>query len=348
MKKVFVDLKRETDNSYDIEILSGSAEGLLRQLNREGAYFIIDKNVSELYAYTREFKHSFILEASEHNKSFSTVERVLKFLLEGGCLRNSTLVALGGGVTGDIGGFAASIYMRGIDFIQVPTTLLSMVDSSVGGKTGVNLGNVKNVVGSFYQPKKVIIDPTFLNTLSFDEFKSGVGEVVKYGLMFDATLYHELMDKKDLILSKGDVLGEIILRCCEIKAEVVRNDERENGLRMFLNFGHTVGHAIETDSNHEIKHGFAIATGMYVETLYGKTVGEVSSETFEAVKKILLHYEFPLGYIPKDMAKFTESMRSDKKAKRDGILLSLTEPLGSGKILKGIEPGLVTRFLTEI
>lgn len=348
MRKVFVDLKKETDNSYDINIFEGSAKDILCQLNEEGAYFVIDKNISELYPYTKKFNHSFILEVSEHNKSFSTVDKILRFLLEEGCLRSSTLVALGGGITGDITGFAASIYMRGIDFIQVPTTLLSMVDSSVGGKTGVNLDHVKNIVGAFYQPKKVIIDPLFLNTLKFDELKNGIGEIIKYGLMFDTNLYNDLIQHKDTILKRGNILTDIIQRCCEIKAEVVKNDERESGLRMFLNFGHTVGHAIETDSNHEIKHGFAIATGMYIETFYGKNLGEISLETLDAVKKILLHYEFPLTYTPKNMDGFTDSMRSDKKAQKNGILLSLTEPLGSGRILKGIEPALITRFLTEI
>lgn len=348
MRKVFVDLKKEIDNSYEINILEGSARDALVRLDNDGAYFVIDRNVFDLYPYTREFKKSFVLDANEHNKSFSRAEEILIFLLESGCHRSGTLVALGGGITGDITGFVASVYMRGIDFVQVPTTLLSMVDSSVGGKTGVNLKHVKNIVGAFYQPKRVIIDPVFLDTLSFDELKNGVGEIIKYGLMFDTNLCNTLIQKREAILKRGEILTDIIQRCCEIKADVVKKDEKESGLRMLLNFGHTIGHAIETDSEHVIKHGFAIASGMYLETLCGNKLGYISSDTVNEVERILLDYDFQLKYTPKNPEIFTESMKSDKKAGKNGILLSLTEPLGSGKILKDIDPYFITKLLTGI
>ncbi len=177
--------------------------------------------------------------------------------------RKSALVALGGGVIGDLTGFAAATFMRGVPFVQVPTTLLAMVDSSVGGKTGVNHPMGKNMIGAFYQPKKVLMDLDVLKTLPKEEFLSGMAEVIKYGVIWDAAFFEYLDKNREKILALDrEALSHIIRRSCEIKAEVVSKDEREGGLRAILNFGHTVGHAIETAENYTMRHGEAVAIGM--------------------------------------------------------------------------------------
>jgi len=345
MEKVRVNLNYSKDYSYDILIDHNFAGNELKGIaNYNRAHLVVDKNVYELY--TSFFGGDiFLLTSSEHNKNLDTVYDILNFLKNKKALRNDTLFAVGGGIVGDVAGFAASIYMRGISFIQVPTTLLSMVDSSVGGKTGVNLGDVKNLVGSFYQPKKVLIDTLFLSTLPEDEFKSGLAEVIKYALLFDKELYEFLVhNKSDVVKRKNDVMIKIIKRCCELKAEVVEEDETEQGIRKLLNLGHTFGHAIEVDSDHEIKHGLAVAKGVYLEALFAYEKGMIGKKVLDDIENIFGTYDYDLNYKVRDYTLFINAIGSDKKAMSSGIVLALTSDVGSGIIKEGIDLDSIKKF----
>ena len=348
MNEVFVDLKKSVDYSYNIFIDNNFVEDKLREFQQGSSYFIIDKNVFNLYPFLRKLENVFIFDACEDNKNILKLAEVLEFLKDTKALRDAKLVAIGGGIVGDVAGFAASVYMRGIRFYQIPTTLLSMVDSSVGGKTGINFKDVKNLVGSFYQPEAVFVDTMFLKTLSFEEYKNGLAEVIKYALMFDKEFFNFLCKKSDSILNRDKILKEIILKCCEIKANVVKDDEREKDIRMLLNFGHTFGHAIEVDSHHKIKHGFAIAAGMYLETVFGEKNGFLKSDVRKDISKILSTYKYNINYIPENLDNFISAIISDKKARKDGIVLALTESIGAGKIVKGVKEDLIRKFFEQI
>ncbi|MGA1861339.1 3-dehydroquinate synthase [Deferribacter thermophilus] len=333
IKKLLVDLAKSIDNSYFINF-----EPFVCKY--DNAYYLIDSNVYDLHKDRfRNVENFYIFKSSEENKIFDSVIDILKWLRDKGCKRDSTLVVVGGGVVGDVGGFVSAIYMRGINFIQVPTSLLAMVDSSIGGKTGINFSDTKNLVGAFKQPVEVIIDVTFLDTLPFDEYKNGLAEVVKYGLMFDKEFCEFLIKNKDCILNKASnyKLVEMIYRCCELKAYVVKEDEFEHGIRKFLNFGHTIGHAIEIDSNHTIKHGFAVAIGMFIESLIGMELGVVDKDTVDYTKNLLECYDFNTFYKAANDSRFLEALKGDKKIEKDGLVLSLTNPIGTGKIVKGVD-----------
>lgn len=348
MQKLFVDLKKDVDDSYEIHIGRGFVSEKIDELNKKSKFFVIDSNVYNLYPFFQNLQNVYVFEASEKSKTIESVEKILVFLKNNGCLRDSILLAVGGGIVGDVAGFAASIYMRGIDYYQIPTTLLSMVDSSVGGKTGVNLYETKNLIGTFYQPKAVFIDMDFLNTLSDEEYKNGLAEVIKYALMFDEKFYSLLDENSKEIEDRQEILESVVYRCCEIKAKVVKEDEKEHGLRMFLNFGHTFGHAIEIDSNHTIKHGFAVATGMYLETLFGHYIKKVNDETALKVKNILNKYSFELKYSFLNEESFLRAIASDKKARQSGISVALTPKVGSGIILKGVGIDLIKEFFVSL
>ncbi len=345
MERVRVNLNQIKDHSYDILIGAGFVkEELLGIANYERAHIVVDKVVKELYG--DYFKgESFILTADEHFKNIKTVEEILNFLRHRKAIRSDTIFAVGGGIVGDVVGFAASIYMRGVSFVQVPTTLLSMVDSSVGGKTGVNLGSVKNLIGSFYQPKRVLIDTVFLETLTEEEFKSGLAEVIKYALLFDKEFYDFLLESRDSVLQRDcELLTKIIKRCCELKAQVVEEDETEQGVRRLLNLGHTFGHGIEVDSDHCVKHGLAVAKGIYLEALFAVQQGLINSKVVECIERIFELYGYDLHYKPRSIELFIEAIASDKKAKSSGLVLALTSDVGNGIIKDGIDLNVIKKF----
>ncbi|PLX67908.1 MAG: 3-dehydroquinate synthase [Denitrovibrio sp.] len=349
MKTVKVDLKKEVDSSYEITIGSSFAREVLQKLRDEGAYFMVDENVFELYQDYFDHNNMFRFRADEHNKTHESVVSVLGFLFKCGARRDANLAIVGGGITGDVGGFAAATYMRGISFVQMPTTLLSMVDSSVGGKTGINFRGAKNNVGAFSQPQHVYIDMHFLNTLTDEEFLNGVAEVIKYGAIFDKEFFDYLSANKDKVIARDlDTLAYVVKRCCEMKADVVKKDEKEKGDRALLNFGHTFAHAIETDSHHGVKHGYAVATGMYLETDFAVKQGEATEETLNAIADILRLYGFDLSYEIEDRDLFIQAMLADKKADKKGLTLALTPAIGSCKILKNIPPQSIEDYFNNI
>ncbi|MFC1498726.1 3-dehydroquinate synthase [Verrucomicrobiota bacterium] len=271
MKTVHVDLG---ERGYDISIGSDLSVGksLAADIKDKKCLLVSDSNVDPLYGETCKQsleKHGFkikraIVPSGESSKSLERVKELYDMAFDAGLERNSFIVALGGGMVGDLAGFAAATFMRGISLVQVPTSLLAMVDSSVGGKTGVNVPQGKNLIGSFHQPVKVIADLSVLSTLPDREYISGIAEVVKYGVIWDADFFKYLEKETDKLLARDtQTLETVVARCCEIKAEVVAMDERESGVRAVLNFGHTLGHALENVLGYgKCLHGEAISVGM--------------------------------------------------------------------------------------
>ena len=302
-------LKQTIDNSYNIFI-----EDLKPLTFDRKVAIITNPKVAGLHLATLtsaiSAKELYIITVpdGEEHKNFQTVEYVLDRLFEHKFDRKSLLIAFGGGVIGDMTGFIASMYQRGIDFIQVPTTLLSQVDASVGGKTGANNRFGKNLIGAFYQPKSVHIDTRFLQTLPLREFGAGVAEIVKMGVMFDKSFF-TFLQSVDL---KGDksALEQAIKRSVELKAEVVSQDEKEQGIRAVLNYGHTFAHVIEQETQYtRYLHGEAVAIGMVMANLLAKELGLVDEAECEAVKALLGRYDLPTDYPVKDVDAFYRMLK---------------------------------------
>lgn len=262
--------------------------------------------------------------------------------------RNSLLIAFGGGVVGDITGFIASTYMRGIRYMQVPTTLLAQVDSSVGGKTGVNHPLGKNMIGSFYQPSLVLIDVDILRTLPKREFYAGMAEIIKYGVIADSTLFDYLEKNMEDILSLGDGLINIIRRSCEIKAEVVSKDEREGGLRAILNFGHTIGHAIETVTGYKrFLHGEAVAIGMCAAAELAVRMKILRKDEASRLRELVEMYRLP-SRIPDDLdvSEMMSAMEVDKKVRAGRLRFILPEAIGKVRIEEDVDRELIRSVLS--
>jgi 3-dehydroquinate synthase len=248
-------------------------------------------------------------------------------------------VALGGGVIGDIGAFCASLYMRGINLIQIPTTLLAQVDSSVGGKTGVNHPLGKNMIGTFYQPKLVWIDVNTLRSLPRREFLAGVAEVLKYGVILDREFFQFLSEAREKVLGlEPESLSRVVQRCCELKAQVVSEDEREAGLRAILNYGHTIGHAIETLTNYRgFLHGEAVAIGMAAEAKLSEALGYLVPDERAFIVETIRAYGLPTGTgLDLEPSAMVQAMRIDKKARKGALTFVLPEQVGRVRIERDV------------
>ena len=357
MKKIRVNLG---DRSYDICIGSnilGKIGSKLKSFNSSPKTAIIS-NPAVYRLYGKKVLNSIkssgfdvipvIIPDGEKYKDISIVQKIYGELLMHRLDRKSALIALGGGVIGDITGFVASTYMRGIDYIQIPTTLLAQVDSSVGGKTGVNHKLGKNMIGTFYQPKLVWIDIDILKTLPQKEFLAGLAEVIKYGVIWDAKLFEFLENSRDKILRLDKKsLTHIIKRSCEIKAKVVSKDEREAGLRAILNYGHTIGHAIETVTGYKkYLHGEALAIGMFIEAEIAESLKLLKEKTVQRIKSLIESYGLPTK-IPVRINRniLLASMQLDKKAVAGELKFILPERIGKVRIQKGIEGKLIRETL---
>ncbi len=290
-----------------------------------------------------------VLPDGEAFKTLDTVARILDVLVANRFSRDACIVALGGGVVGDVAGFAASCYQRGIDFVQLPTTLLAQVDSSVGGKTGVNHVGGKNLIGAFHQPRAVIADTDTLATLPNRELRAGLAEVIKYGLIIDAAFFAWLEANISKLLARdGAALTYAIRRCCEIKADFVRRDEREQGDRALLNLGHTFGHAIESATGYASwLHGEAVGAGMYMAALTSHHAGWLSSDELTRVRTLLLRTGLPLA--AREMAgdAALASMRMDKKVKAGQMRLVLLKGIGSSVLTAEYPEKALQRTLAE-
>lgn len=272
-----------------------------------------------------------ILPHGEASKSIEVLPEVYKKLLDAGLSRSDLIVALGGGVVGDLAGFVAATYLRGIPFVQIPTSLLAQVDSSVGGKVAVDLKEGKNLVGAFYQPKKVLIDPDVLATLPERYVHDGMGEVIKYGCIKDADLFHLLKEAGDFEGLNAH-LTEVIMRCVDIKRQVVEEDQFDTGERMLLNFGHTLAHAVEQKFAYEREsHGEAVAIGMYQITRMSEEKGLTKEGTAEEIRKILESYGLPIS-CGVQLSKLKEAMKRDKKNFKNSLRLILLKQIGESMI----------------
>jgi len=282
----------------------------------------------------------------EEYKTMESILTILERLFEAKFDRKSTLIALGGGVIGDMTGFAASIYQRGINFIQVPTTLLAQVDASVGGKTGVNNKYGKNLIGAFYQPKAVYIDPSFLETLPKREFAAGVAEAIKMAVMFDKEMFDFI---KQNPLSKQDNLVEMIAKSVQLKADVVNLDEKESGIRAVLNYGHTFGHVVENLTNYkEYLHGEAVAIGMVMANELAVLLGLLSQKEAEEIKELLEKNSLPTTFAIDDVEEFYEHFYLDKKSAKGEIAFILPNgKIGTHVIKKGIPKEIVLQALKK-
>ena len=274
---------------------------------------------------------SIIIPDGEEHKHMATVSHVLTQALENKHERSTVFIALGGGVIGDITGFAAACFLRGADFVQVPTTLLAKVDSSVGGKTGVNHPMGKNLIGAFHQPRAVVIDLKTLDSLPDREYAAGIAEVIKYGLIADANFFNELIDQRYQLRARDpDVLRQVVARCCQIKADIVGRDEREAGIRAILNYGHTFGHAIEKVSGYgEWLHGEAVACGMVMATRLSILRGTIKQDTLDSLLAFLETFDLP-STPPAAMSldDFLQAMSGDKKVIDGRIRFVVLQSLG--------------------
>ncbi len=291
-----------------------------------------------------------ILPDGEAYKNMEVMQTILTTMLEQRCDRQVTVIALGGGVVGDITGFAAACYQRGVHFIQVPTTLLSQVDSSVGGKTGVNHPLGKNMIGAFHQPQVVLIDINTLDTLDDRQFSAGMAEVIKYGLLWDKVFLQWLDDNMTGLMQRDKALvTQAIHRSCEIKAEVVAEDERESGVRALLNLGHTFGHAIENAMGYgEWLHGEAVSVGMLMAAKLSAKMGWISVQDVTYTRALLLKANLPVEP-PKSMTaeRFMDIMAMDKKVQNGVLRLVLMQDLGKAVVTSEFDPQALQELLRE-
>ncbi len=311
----------------------------LSLLPKSDYFILIDKNVYDNY-YDEYFKDKFdpkyvyIFDSFEENKNINRVIDIITHMSDLSCLRNFTLVSIGGGVLGDICGFIASIYMRGIKSIYIPTTLLSMVDSSIGGKNAVNINGIKNLIGTINQPEKVIIDISFINTLGGREILSGLAEVIKYGIICDSSFLKKCKDSLKGVFNKDyNVIFDLIYKSVYFKKDIIEKDEYDMSIRKILNHGHTIGHAIESLTNYKLyTHGEGVIIGMYYESLISFKLNLIDEDYFNYIGSILKSFGISFDEKLLNRDKFYEALCMDKKNIKDRVSFIL--PIGESKVLE--------------
>ncbi len=323
--------------------LAGEIAGLPKQYGR--ALLVGDSNTMPLYG--EEVKRELLkvipvvrtcsFPAGEENKNLDTVRSVLEVLIRSGFDRGDVVCALGGGVVGDLAGFAASVYLRGIDVIQLPTTLLSQIDSSIGGKTGVDFDGYKNMVGAFHMPALVYTNPSALVTLPSDQFSAGMGEVIKSALLADADFYVWLKERADAVLSGDpDTLYEMIRRTAEIKVRIVEEDPKEKGVRALLNLGHTIGHAIEKTEDFRMLHGSCVALGLMAAASMSRARGYLTEKETEDIRAALVRFGLPVRTEIADPDEILRATKSDKKMAAGQIRFILLEKIGRAAVARDV------------
>ena len=331
MKEIFVKTGRPYNIFIEQDILDKAGEYIRPLTKAVRAVIVSDTNVSPIYSQrvkksleSNGFEVSvFVFEAGESSKRLSTIEAMYKHFFENNITRTDIIIALGGGVTGDMAGFASATYLRGIDFVQIPTSLLAQVDSSVGGKTAVDLPTGKNLVGAFWQPILVLIDSETLKTLPEKFFKDGLGEVIKYGCIRSESLF-ERLEKENA----GDFIDDIIYECVSIKRDVVENDERDTGERAILNFGHTLGHALEKLNGYSnLTHGEAVSAGSAIITNISENNGLTEKGTAQRLENLLKKYDLPINS-EFSLSEIVKATRGDKKSTGNSIKFVFLEKIG--------------------
>lgn len=291
-----------------------------------------------------------IISSGEQNKNLETVKKIWQEMLRLGVDRKSLVINLGGGVIGDMGGFAASCFMRGIKFLQVPTTLLSAVDASVGGKVGIDFAGVKNLIGSFNQPIGVIVDIDTFASLPERAFISGFGEIIKHGIIKDSEYFNFVTSKKPADFSKDELI-EIIKKSCQIKAEIISSDEKESDSRKLLNFGHTIGHALESNSlatNNPLLHGEAVSIGMVAEAKISENLGLIDAKTVSIIETVLLKAGLPVKHKMNQLEPITNLVSKDKKSEGGKVNWTLISGIGNALIDQQVEENLVRSAIKYI
>ncbi len=345
------------DRSYRIHIgenlFSPGGKGLEKlgkQLSGRKVLIVADSNTERLFSGTlcraaaeagAQKVSVCIFPAGEKSKRFSEVEKICRAAAENGLDRSSLILALGGGVTGDMAGFAASIFMRGIDFVQIPTTLLAMVDSSVGGKTGADLPEGKNLIGTFHQPKMVLMDVSFLRSLPRSELRCGYAELIKHAVLFDPKLFRTLLENAEelLALKCPELLTSLLARSCRLKASVVARDERESSLRALLNYGHSFGHALEKAADFtRYTHGEAVAIGMCMAADLAQMLEKTSPETVSRQEALIRAFGLPTAAEGLSADCVFQAMRGDKKNIGGITRLILPRRIGKAEIAEQV-PG---------
>ncbi|MBQ9438662.1 MAG: 3-dehydroquinate synthase [Lachnospiraceae bacterium] len=338
-------IQYEGEIAYDIligqgfEALSGELKKEKYHLNNRKACIVSDRNVAPLYGEAlagaveakKVYQYAFL--PGEEHKNLDALSGLFGFLIEKGFDRTDLILALGGGVVGDMAGFAASCYLRGIDFIQVPTTLLAECDSSIGGKTAVDFQGYKNMVGAFYMPKLVYMNMDTLASLEERQFLSGLAETLKHGLIKDADYFNWLLVHRTEILVKDPkILSKMIFRSCQIKKEVVEKDPKEKGERALLNFGHTIGHAIEKDSDFSLLHGECVAIGCVAACFLSWKKGLLSEEDYQKVKQGFASFGLPVAGKIENAEHMLSLTKSDKKMQSGKIKFILLSKIGAAFI----------------
>jgi len=359
MHKLRVDLGPHT---YPIFIGNGSLPQLGEMLRMYALHrqvlAITDSNVHRLYSdaltqSVQPYTETFVLQklrAGEKTKSFSTVEKLIGLMLEQGFERTALVIAFGGGVIGDVAGFVASIYKRGVRYVYVPTTLLAQVDASIGGKTGINHALGKNLIGTFHQPAMVWTDLSLLATLPKRELMCGLAEIIKYGVIADPDLFARVEENLEAVLACDlALMDEIVTRCCEIKAEIVAEDEREAGVRVILNFGHTIGHALEAGVGFKkLSHGEAVLLGMLAESKMALDSELLSQEDFERIRALIARLDISGKVKELDKQEVTSFMRHDKKAADGRVRFVLPQQLGDVTVVENVKPELIESGLRSL
>lgn len=352
MQTVKVNLGAKSYNIFIGENIFGELKKFIAESDfTEKILVVTDTNVFKTCA--NEFINNFeiaVIPAGETSKNLNEAEKLYTKAIEIGMDRKSLIIALGGGVVGDLAGFVAATFMRGINFIQVPTTLLAQVDSSVGGKTAVNHALGKNLIGAFYQPRAVFTDLKSLKILPEREIKSGLGEIIKYGVISDENFFAYLENNVEKILARDiEVMRKIICRSCEIKAEVVGADEKESGLRRILNFGHTIAHVIEEETLYKkYRHGEAVAVGMLGAAIISNKLGKISAADVMRLKNLLERLNIPTTCANLDIDEMYNAMFRDKKTVGGKINWVLMKKFGGVEISENVPADIVKNALKEL
>jgi 3-dehydroquinate synthase len=362
MRSMKVNLDKKTSSSYEIRIghkIIDRMALIIAKNHKAGRYVLItDNSVGSIYAkqLVDSFKdvglniNRIEFPAGESSKNINTVLDIVGKLLELGTDRSTMLIALGGGVVGDLVGFIASVYMRGIPYIQIPTTLIGQVDSSIGGKTAIDLTHGKNLLGTFCQPRAVFADLTFLETLPDKEFNNGLAEIIKYGIIDDEKMFSILEENMDTVKSRdSSVMLKLVEGCCRIKKSIVEIDEKEQGLRRLLNFGHTLGHALEAVSKYTISHGEGVALGMIAAARISEKMRYLDAVQLKRIEEIILRAGLPVK-IPQNFSadEIISRLAMDKKKKDDVVHFILLKKIGMPFVHGGIANNLICDVIEEM
>jgi 3-dehydroquinate synthase len=344
-------LSRSYDVLVERGLLRSAASALRSVIPHDARVFLLTappirkhwaKTLRKSFDKAKREVEFFVMPDGERSKTLAEMEKLAEQLVKAGADRHSVLLALGGGVVGDVGGFLASVFMRGIPVVQIPTTLLAQVDSAIGGKTGVNLKAGKNLIGTFHQPQAVLVDPNVLSTLPEREYRSGLFEAMKYGVIRNPAIFDLMEEHREHFLKRdADLLEQLIADCIQVKADVVGADEREGGVRRILNFGHTVGHALEAETGYKkLLHGEAVGWGMIAACAIGESVGITPRDVSQRIVELIRAYG-PLPKVQVDPKKVFKRMLSDKKTVGGVPHFILAKAVGEVEVVNSVKAEMV-------